>query len=98
MKKRSEVEVEGNLQANCQGSKNTGCADCRARVPSHWDGRVHCQHMATRLRVALQFALQTRAPGGSTPCVFVAIGDRSSLFMNNAGSVRILHEYGAYDG
>ncbi len=37
MKKRSEVEVEGNSQANCQSSETPGLAGCVART----EGRVH---------------------------------------------------------
>ena len=49
-------------------ASQAGSADRRARVPSHWDGRVHLQHVATRLRVALQFALQTAEhPEGARP-------------------------------
>ncbi len=41
-------------------ASQAGSADCRARVPSHWDGRVHRQHA--------QFALQTAEhPEGARP-------------------------------
>ncbi len=55
MKKRSEVGSRAiRKRIAKQFAKQTarvvkrrasqaGCADCRARVPSHRDGRVHCQ-------------------------------------------------------
>ena len=72
MKKRSEGGSRAIrkriARAVQRQASQAGCADWRAWVPSHWDGRVHRQHVATRLRVALQFALQTAEhPEGARP-------------------------------